>query len=87
MNRPDTYTKVVLTLIAVCLVWLCIKDAEGVRWTAPAFAEAPEPVTRVILVGVDTQDLVPVSLEQISRRESPGGMAVAGWEPIPVHGR
>lgn len=24
--KSDTYTKAVLTIIAVCLVWLCVRD-------------------------------------------------------------
>ena len=44
--KIDAYTKAVLTVIAVCLVWMCVNGA-----TPATFAQAakPEP-TQVILV-------------------------------------
>jgi hypothetical protein len=35
MTKPDLYTKIVLTVIAVCLVWLCVQQTS---LTAPAYA-------------------------------------------------
>jgi hypothetical protein len=45
--KPDLYTKAVLTIIAACLVWLCVG---GVTPTALAQAPAMPPPTRVLLV-------------------------------------
>ena len=44
----DRYTKAVLTTIAACLVWLCVKDIAVVR---PAVAQGP--LQRVTIVGID----------------------------------
>ena len=45
--KPDLYTKAVLTIIAACLVWLCVG---GVTPTALAQAPALQQPTRVLLV-------------------------------------
>lgn len=45
--KPDLYTKSVLTVIAACLVWLCVN---GVTPTALAQAPLMPPPTRVLLV-------------------------------------
>jgi hypothetical protein len=47
MMKPDFYTKSMLTVIAACLVWLCINGI-----TPAALAQAPQmpPPTRVLLV-------------------------------------
>ncbi len=45
--NPDLYTKTVLTIIAGCLVWLCINGATPIAWAQAA--QAPPP-TRVLLV-------------------------------------
>jgi hypothetical protein len=37
--KIDTYTKTVLTIIAICLVWICVRDVPR-----PAQANAPQPV-------------------------------------------
>ncbi len=47
----DPYTKTVLTVIAVCLVWLCLANAGSV---APLRAQADEPVD-VRIRAVDRQ--------------------------------
>jgi len=44
--KTDTYTKAVLTVIALCLVWLCVNDATP---AAQAQADLAQPA-RVILV-------------------------------------
>jgi hypothetical protein len=46
--RIDAYTKVVLTVIAGCLLWLCVSGT----LTAPVSAQAPAAPQEVILVGV-----------------------------------
>jgi hypothetical protein len=47
MMKPDLYTKAVLTVIAACLVWLCIN---GMTPTAQAQAPQMPAPTRVLLV-------------------------------------
>jgi hypothetical protein len=82
----DAYTKVVLTIIAGCLVWMC---AHAVTPTARAQAERPAP-TPVILVDAGGRPLVtsqglPVEITNAS-------LAVAvqsiergpAWDPIQV---
>ena len=44
----DWYTKTMLTLIAACLVWLCVNGATPVA--SAQTAQAPPPPTPVILV-------------------------------------
>ena len=46
----DRYTKSVLTVVAACLVWLCVKNFTAVR---PAVASTPQPVT---IVGIGLPD-------------------------------
>jgi hypothetical protein len=44
--KNDAYTKTVLTIIAICLVWICVRD---VTISRPAQASEPQPV---IITGV-----------------------------------
>lgn len=44
--EPDRYTEVVLTVMAACLIWLCV---DGLTPAATAQAE----VQRVVLVGLE----------------------------------
>jgi hypothetical protein len=44
----DRYTRIVLTLIAACLVYLCMREA-----APPALAQSPQQPVQVVLVGVD----------------------------------
>ncbi|MEO8522914.1 MAG: hypothetical protein ABI603_16225 [Acidobacteriota bacterium] len=48
----DTYTKTVLTVIAACLVWICVRSA-GVPLAAQAAAPllSPLPAQPVVVVG------------------------------------
>ncbi|MFQ6038073.1 MAG: hypothetical protein ACE5LV_05585 [Candidatus Aminicenantales bacterium] len=48
--NPDRYTKAVLTIIAVCLVWICLRD---VRLFPRAFAQGPVEVVDVRLRGIE----------------------------------
>lgn len=70
----DTYTKTVLTVIAACLVWLCMRQELA---TTPAVAQAGQPVrvvgpVHVILAGVDEDAFkttpVPVVVRGVSLR-------------------
>ena len=54
--RPDVYTKAMLTVIAACLVWLCVMSAGR-----PLSAQQPMPlgtttVQPVVVVGWGTFD-------------------------------
>ena len=44
--RPRTYTEIMLTLIALCLLWICVRD---VRVVDVAQATDGQPV---VLVGI-----------------------------------
>ncbi len=60
MIRTDLYTKTVLTVIAACLVMLCL---QSLRPPAPAYAQTPGQ--RVIIAGFDAgalKDGLPVWL-------------------------
>lgn len=46
--RIDAYTKVVLTIIAACLVWICVTGT----LFAPAAAQSPQAPQEVVVVGV-----------------------------------
>jgi hypothetical protein len=48
--RVDAYTKVVLTIIAACLVWLCVTDAG----LTPVAAQGPREPQEVVLFGTRT---------------------------------
>jgi hypothetical protein len=52
--RVDAYTKIVLTIIAGCLLWICVTGA----LTTPVSAQATVAPQEVILVGV--REPVPV---------------------------
>jgi hypothetical protein len=48
----DRYIRIVLTVIAGCLIYLCVRDV-----APPALAQAPQQPTPVVLVGVDRSRL------------------------------
>ncbi len=79
--RVDTYTKAVLTVIAACLVWLCI----GQR-AMPVSADAPQ---EVIVVGV--RGTVPVvTAPRTSLMVRPtgdwyeNGLPIVSSNPLPI---
>jgi hypothetical protein len=53
MYATDRYTKVVLTVIAVCLVWLCARDATVVRAAYAENQPQGQNVMSVRIVGVN----------------------------------
>ena len=91
--KPDLYTKALLTIIAACLVWLCVN---GVMPTALAQTPGMPPPTRVLLVDEKNVPLqvVPVSVTNpsISVGVTNPSFAVAltgierrgSWQPIDV---
>ena len=71
--KPDLYTKAVLTVIAVCLVWICVNGITPIAW---AQAQTAPPVRPTPVVVVDERG-VPVSTVQ--------GLRVnVGSQSIPV---
>jgi len=96
--NPDLYTKTVLTIIAACLVWICVN---GVTPTASAQAQAPQApqLTRVLLVDQNNVPLftaqglrvnlgpqaLPVTLDNPSVRVTLTGIERRGsWQPLDV---
>ena len=58
--KVDAYTKIVLTLIAACLVWLCVTN---VTVSEPASAQMRPPAQEVIIAGVKTPNgFLPVTI-------------------------
>jgi hypothetical protein len=68
--KTDLYTKAVLTVIAVCLVWMCVN---GLTPTALAQKPAPQPA-RVILVDEKGNAL----------HTSEGFRVNLGTQPLPI---
>ena len=79
----DRYTKVVLTVIAACLVWMCVNSATP---TTHAQAKPPEP-TPVVLVDASGAPVrtVPVTIANpelaVAVRSIQRGDT---WDPIQV---
>jgi len=71
--KSDMYTKAVLTVIAACLLWLCLR---GVDLVAPAAAESAEEA--IGSSGVQKVELV-VWKENIKRYHP-----VNRYNPLPV---
>jgi hypothetical protein len=74
--RADNYTRVVLTVIALCLIYLCVRD------TAPPVLAQGAP-TRVVITGVAleqgaTRNVLPVGVIGELR------MAGEGFTAVPV---
>jgi hypothetical protein len=72
--RVDNYTRAVLTVIALCLVYLCARD------TAPS-VRAQEAPTRVVITGVAlehgaTRNILPVGVVGELRAAGEGFTAV-----------
>jgi hypothetical protein len=79
--RADTYTRAVLTVIALCLIYLCVREA------APSVAAQDAP-TRVVITGValehgDTRNALPVGVVGQMRMVADGFSAVPA-QPVSV---
>ncbi|MEN3327788.1 MAG: hypothetical protein V7638_2595 [Acidobacteriota bacterium] len=62
--KVDIYMKVVLSLIAVCLCWLCFKN---VNISETAVAQTGTPPREVIIAGVKTgSGFLPVTISGVS---------------------
>lgn len=73
--RLDTYTKMVLTVIAVCLVWICARDITVTRTVEAQMG------SKVILSGADAP--IPVVIQGIKRGKNVVGQDLP-WEKLPV---
>jgi hypothetical protein len=87
MLNPDRYTKIVLTIIAAALVWLCIRHIVPV-------AQASESEQVVSLAGIDQRHPLPVkivSIEYVTWTEKAGPFdtvqAHLPWDSINVTSR
>jgi len=67
----DRFTKVVLTVIAVALVWLCL-CGPGPRWGKPVAAKS---------------DVVDVNIARVGGLSSIGGLPVRVQGPVEVQGK
>jgi hypothetical protein len=62
--KVDAYTKIVLSLIAVCLVWLCFKNVTLTESAAAQVRPAPQ---EVVIVGIRTNTgFLPVGISAIA---------------------
>jgi hypothetical protein len=98
--NPDLYTKTVLTIIAACLVWMCVNGATPTAWAQAAQAPQAPQVTRVLLVDQNNVPVptaqglrvnfgpqaVPVTVEDRSVAVTVTGIERRGsWHPLEVH--
>jgi hypothetical protein len=78
--KIDLYTKIILTVIAGCLVYLCC-----INRIEPAQAQS---TTRVIIAGVDMQDhLLPVGISSTGIKcepAIPGVPRSCKWDRVPI---
>ena len=62
---PDRYSKVVLTVIAVCLVWVCLRDIPFVLRAQAAPGQVGTQAVRIVDVemeGFNEKHAVPVRI-------------------------
>lgn len=87
--KTDVYTKIVLTVIAVCLVVIVFRNIDFVP-TAQAVqtvpAVLPSDVVEVRLIGVDYGVEVPVKIKSVSDRSLPVKIEDVDFmcRPLPV---
>jgi len=76
--KIDVYTKMVLTIIAICLVWICVRD---VTISRSAQANAPQPV---IVTGVARDVETSVVIRGIELTD-PGSQRLTRDKVLPVY--
>ena len=76
--KIDVYTKTVLTIIAICLVWICVRD---VTISRSAQANAPQPV---IVTGVARDVETSVVIRGIELTD-PGSQRLTRDKALPVY--
>ena len=72
--KIDSYTKVILTIIAACLIWTCARDF-------PLTRSVEAQTGRVTIVGTDYP--IPIVIQGIKRGKNSIGEAQP-WETLPV---
>ena len=81
--KIDRYTKTILTVIALCLVWLCVHD----HVIQQSVAEVERTPLRVIIAGVQIPNveggIIPISIREI-RIPDPPGSKLAQLSKVPV---
>jgi hypothetical protein len=78
LTKPDLYTKVILTVIAACLVWLCVSN---VNFVSPAQAQGAGIPGQVTIVGISKEVVLPVG---IAATKSPVPVKFEGTMPVKV---
>ena len=76
----DTYTKGVLTIIAACLVWMCLN---GVTPAANAQAKLPQP-TPVVLVDANGMPIYTAEGLRVNTGKTIFPVAVMNQQPLQV---
>lgn len=74
--KSDTYLRIVLTIIALCLLWLCVKDL-----ATPASAQ--REAQRVFITGVERGSMLPVSIARIDVTDAPN-LATSTIQSLPI---
>jgi hypothetical protein len=80
--KIDAYTKTILTIIALGLMWLCVRDTPLL-----SHAQAQAPVQEVKIVGISLgrePAMLPVSLQEILVKDpyDPQFRSSVRWVPI-----
>lgn len=68
--KIDIYTKTVLSIIAICLVWICVRD---VTISRSAQANAPQPV---VVTGYAQGVKTPVVIREINLDGAPRSYSI-----------
>lgn len=76
ITKPDLYTKGVLTIIAVCLVWICLNN---VSFLSRAEAQPGGVLSQVQIIGIEKGVRIPV---QIVGTDKP--LPITSTEGVPV---
>ena len=85
----DRYTKVVLTVIAVALVWLCLWGPGPAMFGTPAEAQYPGGMADVNIAQIGGKKVQVSSLASFSGYSSVQGLPVEvrGTVPVDIQGR
>ncbi len=59
ITKPDLYTKTILTVIAACLVWLCVNN---LSFLPRAEAQPGGVLSQVQIIGIDRNVRIPVQI-------------------------
>jgi hypothetical protein len=85
--KPDTYTKVVLTVIAGCLLWLCAMNTGrplGAQQNLQLGAGTAQPVVIVGWGTIDDKGTASVTMDRTGRRSDPNLLVKLVSQPVDV---